>query len=412
MVTQEWETLEELQDCIELRSATPNSLYKKVKPYLDYNVMYAEDRVKQIKDNWDDELYADCISSPYFTNKQVKKQEDELSEEENTLTDHLDRIANYILYSSFDNEAERQRYEELKEQKREAKHIQDKNERIKKEVAIRDEQKTRPSLISSHRKTQTGYEVQLEGTLQQSNRHYEIQQDDSSRVFYSFKDKELNQNSVFKNNLRYWEHYGQHNNSTMDSIFDKVDHNLKYYKFAYEDLKMKEENIANISRKLEEHPLTTEAKAELYSILRENKQEYNFVAELLRDRVTLSSSIAKDVDPMQDIERRINYADEAILKELIYGFAELKEKYKYKTSSVLWGALIDIEKIVNQEDKNKQQQVIFDYIMKSPSWDYSEIICELERELGKSPKKSTISYHIDNLIKQISKTVYEKEVNK
>lgn len=410
MLTQEWETLEELQDNIELRSADPRALYNKVKPYLDYTVEYAEDRVKQIKENWDEELYIDCVSSPYFISKQVKNLDDELSEAEKTLTDHLDRIANYILYSSFDNEQERQEYEDLKEKKKEAKRVADKNERLKKEIVIRDKQKTRPSLISNSRKSQTNFKVSHEEDMRVDNRHFEVEEYESPLVFYSFGDKELNQNGNFKNNLRYWEHFGQHNHSDIHSIFEKVDHNLKFYRVAYEDLKDKEENIHTITKRLDDS-ISSELRSHLNEVLRENKKEYNFVAERLRDRVNLSSSMSKDIDPLHEIERRIVYTDETVIKELVYGYKELKEKYKNKTPALIWDIVADVERMCSKITLSSMQKTILSFILNNSNWKYRTIQEEVLLQHHKKLSDGGVKYNIDSIINKITSNNIDKELN-
>ena len=393
----------------EIRSTDTRALYNKIKPHLDYSIEYAEDRVKQIKECWDEELYVDCVSSKYFRKKQVKTTDDELSEADKTLTDHLDRIANYILYSSFDNEEERQEYEELKKEKKSTKEIKDKNERIKKELEIREKQKNRLSLLSNSRKSQTNYSTLNEEDIQESHENFEITEGEENKTFYHFKDKELNQKGTFNNSLRYWEHYGQHNNTTIPSMFDSVDHNLKFYQVAFESLEEKKKGIEKLERKLEKR-LSVEERGETEKLLRENRAEYNFMAERFRDRVVLSlKTPTKKRDTMLDIENDISYTDTGTVKILLYNFKEFKDKYDDKTSTTLWCIVKDMERITQKVKLSSTQLTIMQKIMRTRDWSYKELQDEVRFFHNKEIGVGAIKYHIDTIIRKIVEYNREKE---
>lgn len=409
---QEWETLEELQDNIILRSADPRELYNRVKPHLNYSIEYAEDRVENIKENWDEDLYVDSVSSKQFIRKQIKTTDDWLSESEGSLTNHLDKIANYILYCPFDNEEEKQRHLELKEEQKEAKKIADKNRRAKKEQEIRDEQKNRLSLITNSRRSKTKIQTLY---LEDPNQNkWDIEPESDShieKVFYTYEDKELNQKKDFKNNERYWKHFGQHNYSTIGSIFD-IDYGLRYYQLAYQDLAMKQEGLDSLKERVEE-VTSPPAKKQLESLMRENRAEYNFVAEQLRNRVVFKSSApAKDKDILTMIEDKIDYTNTDIIKVLLYNYAELKLKYENKTSSLYWDMLMDMENFCTTlfgKGMTDTKAIIVNYVLKTPAWSYDELIDEIEFYSEKRLSRQVIVYHLNSIIKSIASYNETKE---
>lgn len=412
MGLENWNTLEELQEQIALRSSDPSDLYGKIKDKLIYS-SYAEDRIECLTEIWDEELYADCISAQGYINQQVKNLDDKTSEEETgTLVHHLDRLADYILRASFDNEEDREQYEKLKIEKAKARKISDYDQKKKQELKIRDIQKTRSGLLSNNRKPQTGFaHINIENMKEEGER-YDVSAEKKSSTHFTFKDKELNQDGRFKNNRRYWEHYGQHFHDAHHSLFKRVDHSIKYPEFAYSDIRNREEDLWVLEYQINHLPESKKRK-ELENFKRELTQELNISTDLFRKPMSFKPSKLKmDVDPLLAIERRITYTDKNIIKELIYNYAEIKTVYQNRTSSVLWCAVQDMDKMLNTLKISSIQQFILGCVYNNNNWTLKEIKEELLRDHSKEISVQGVLYHIDKYIDKVTEYYIKKELNK
>lgn len=411
MGLENWNTLEELQEQITLRSADPSELYRKLKNSLKYDIVYAEDRVTQLTEHWDENLYIDSVSSRGFKAKQVKKASDGLSETEFTLTNHIDRLANYIIYCSFDNKEDRAVYEELKEKKKEAREISNTNKKIEKNLEIRDKQKTRLSLISNVRPPRTKFSFASLDGMQEDNKDYDANSETHTLTHYTFTDRELNQSGTFKNSEKYWEHYGQHNRSGLPPIFQKVSSSLKYPDFAYQDLLEREEIRNKIKGKIEQYPDKSSEKKKFEGIMRVIKRDYIYASEVWRNPMKFKpSKLTQPVDPLLSIERRITYTDKDIIKELVYNYADLKTVHWKNTSGVIWAALMDIEITLSKIKLSETQKYIINDILKNNNWSLKEIKQLVLRDLYQDMSEQGIAYHINSCIKKITEYYIEKEL--
>lgn len=404
-----WNTLEELQALIreDNRVTTPKGLYEEIKGSLSYSLEYAEDRVQRLKDSMDEQLYADCLSTDKFRQQQIKRTTDALSEESNTYTNHLDRLADYILFCSFDNAADRHRTEQLKQEKKALQKIKDMGEREKRLIANRDAQTTRPSLLAIKRDTGSRIEsVSLHiGNLE--DEFYSERR--SSLVHYTRVDKELNQRGSFKNNLRYWMHFGQHNSKISRSIFD-VDYSVPYFMIAYEALNQRNEAISVVLAKIleETHP---QRKIELNRLKRDMTEEYNFVAEQLRSPTVLSGSTpAKSTDALTLVEERVDYTNKQIVKAIVYGFADFKQNYIHNTAALHWDIVQDFDAGFKQLKLGAIQKTVAQAVVNTANWNYKDIIDEVKREHHKVLDRSTVAYHINHFINKLLQYFIEQSL--
>lgn len=407
-----WNTLEELRRQIKLKHKTPYDLYLDIADKLDYSIEFAEDRVKQVSSNWNESLYADCVSSQGFIKKQIKSTKDELSEEEHTLTSHLEKIANYILYSSFDNLEEKNEWERLKEKKKELKRakkvpVSQREDQIKK---IDDKQNTRLSLLSNNRRTESAYSFTSIEQLKKEDRNFEIGNDTQPRVFYTRVDKELNQKKAFNNNKKYWEYYWDGSkNSNFSSMFSRIDSSVSYRDFSYDSLKQVEEGIKK-NEELLSKGVSQEKKKKIEKMIRENRGDYNLVSDILRSPVILKvSMVSKAPDPWLLFHDKVDYSKEKIIKEILYNYQELKRKYSNVTDSILWCVLQDIEKLVEDSDLTERQRLIANLIMKESEWTYQDIQDEVEFYFYRRIAKSTVTSHLEEIVRKIVKEHEKRE---
>ena len=204
----EWETLEELRENTNLRVVDPYELYKNLENHIDYDIRYAEDRVDLLTSVWDEELYVDCVSDEGFRNQQVKKKSSP-SSEDTPMTQHLDKLADYILYSHFDNEEQEKEFDKARRilKETEAIHKKERTEQDEK-VIIKSKDKLRNKPLMMSRRISDTIKREANESLQQffeSSSSTDIYKSEFPQVTYTKVDKELNQKTrTFNNSKKYW----------------------------------------------------------------------------------------------------------------------------------------------------------------------------------------------------------------
>ena len=403
-----WDTLEELREKIEEDNEVMDSggLYNIIKDDLNYNLEYAEDRVSQLYSIMDDKLYANCLSTAKYRDQQVKSTTDPLSEEQ-SYTQHLDKLADYILRANYDNEEDRANTERLKEEQREINKMRDVDSRKKKLVANRDKRSTRQSLLTNKNKSRTKNEVVSLDMKDLDNVYFYGR--DENPVHYTRVDRELNQKGNFKNSLKYWLHYGAHNQSGSQSIFN-VDYSTPYYRIAYDSINQQNEAIGKL---LSQIASTTDLKKRkrLEGLKRELTAEYNVVAERFRSPVVLSMGApSRSTDILTLIEDKVDYTSKPIVKAIVYGFSELKQYYTTETSSLCWCIIKDFEEAFESITLGKVQKTVAQHVVHNPNWSYKDIIDDVTSEHDKIIGKSTVAYHIENFINKLLNYFIEKDI--
>ena len=406
----EWNTLEELREELKKDNEVADSgeLYDRIKGELDYNLEYAEDRVAQLNDTMDKKLYANCLSTKKYKNQQVKSTTDPLSEEE-SYTQHLDKLADYILRATYDNEEDRFDTERLKEEQKEIKKIKDVETRRKKLMANRDARSIRQSLLSNKKTStsQSANPVSLNHTNLEDTYFY---QGVETPVHYTRVDKELNQKGNFKNSLRYWLHYGVNNNRDGNSSFN-VDYSVPYYLIAFTSLDQQNEAIGVLMNQIAE-TTSNDRRKQLESLKRELTAEYNFMAERFRSPVELSMSTPSEgVDSLTLIEERVDYTNKAVVKAIVYGYAELKQRYHNTTDSLHWCIIKDFEQAFKNIKLGKVQRTVAQHVVNNHNWRYDDIIEEISKTHFKVITREAVAYHINNFINKLLQYFIEESIS-
>ena len=405
----EWNTLEELREELKKDNEVADSgeLYDRIKEELDYTLEYAEDRVEKLYDIMDEHLYMNCLSTRKYKDQQVKSTTDPLSEDE-SYTQHLDKLADYILRAKYDNEQDRHNTERLREEQKEIKKIKDVETRRKKLMANRDARSTRQSLLTNKNKSRTKNEVvSLHKDGLEDAYYYEGH---NHLVHYTRVDKELNQKGNFKNSLRYWLHYGVHNRNGHKSIFN-IDYSVPYYLIAHTCLDQQNEAIGTVLKQITS-TTDKEKRKKLEGLKRNLTAEYNVMAERFRSPVILSMGmVGRSTDNLTLNEERVDYTSKPIVKSIVYGFSELKQYYTHETSSLHWCIIKDFEKAFSEITIGEIQKTVAQHIIHNPNWSYQDIIDEVTDTHHKTIGKSTVAYHIENFINKILKYFIEKDID-
>jgi len=438
MVTQEWETLEELQGIHIIDEddvLDPSELYNKIEPYLDYDIYYAEDRVKQIKDNWDEELYTRCVSTDKFKSQQVKKTTSLLSE--NTpMTFHLDKLSDYILYAHYDNEEQEKEFHDAQEQfnklkERHAKKKTDENKR--EELELSDKLKRKPRALSKKvyesRSHGTSEDVLSIDRFYEDNGDFDYASDISPRVNYTSVDKELNQKGHFINSKRYWLHFAPNTGNRVPIYQGET---IPYANLAYDTLEQMEESIKlteNSISKVEwfvfleeqvckEQNIVTETFKSLSVQLRTLKNlkkdlraEYNIAAESLRKIVTLKTSVHSASETISnDAWERMSLRDHDVYYALIVGYDELNSKYQDKINTTMWALLQDFENMLEEVNMDEVEREIMTILLSDGRKTAKEIQEELLLSINKEVPASTIHNTITKLVPNRLLEVYEQQL--
>ena len=87
-------------------------LWDNFKKSCDYALKYGEDRNNAIKENFNDDQAAEIVSTVTFMNEQVKTTSAQLSE--SLVLQNARKIADYIVFSKFNNAKEEEQHEDIK----------------------------------------------------------------------------------------------------------------------------------------------------------------------------------------------------------------------------------------------------------------------------------------------------------
>lgn len=423
----EWNTYEELQTLIDKDNKTldAQTLYRKIQPALLYELEFAEDRIKQLEDNLDEDIYSNCLSSELFRKKQVKTTNSFLSGDvaNKDITHHLEKLADYILYAKYDNQEHKNEIEHLKEEIRvlnKNKNKQtNKNKKAKIKRFIDDNH-----LFQENRKTRTNYQVvRFDQPIDQDNDSSEsigdYIEEGSPRVFYTWKDKQLNQSGKFKNSQKYWEYYS-HNKIPNKSIFEKLNNNISYSEEAFKTIDELEKTSAYLKETLKEF----EGRKNLSKVEKEINRSRQMrlqgtnsnlitAIEFFRNPVVLNKNTVGINDTMSQYALDIlDYNNHNTIKIILTNYRTLKEKFNSKTGSSIWIILMDLEmaleRLIKKNSLSQTQEIILNLIVKNDDFSYQQLKEELLDKQAKEFKDTTINYHINIIIKKLSEEMGEK----
>ena len=376
---------------------SPYDMYIKIRDKLDTSIPYARDRVKQLEKHMDSEIYIDALSSQGFRNQQVKTKSDNLSEYMGSLTSHLDKLADYILYCKYDDEDNEAEIKELDAQIK----IADSNNKARREKLRQEKSDIKPQgrLNLSRR---GNYQEIHAGTPSELDNKYGNAVESEPRVIYSFKDKELNQKGQFKNSERYWQHYCQTGQDTQ-SMFLKTDAQ-PYPELAYEVLKSLQDEIRRLEAVLE----VTDENSETYKIIKNRdlktlKSNYNISAEVLRQPTVLSMSMILNPSPLDAMYQEIDYQDTKVMKALLLNRFMIKQEGNKKINSMMWVLSQDIDDKIKRVRTRLTpiQNMILSEIIRDKSYTNSQLEASLWDNYNITINKWTLTRQINKIVERL-----------
>src|SRR5699024_6172671 len=131
-----------------------------------------------------------------------------------------------------------------------------------------------------------------------------------------------------------WVHYGRHNHTGMQSIFNRVDYSTPYFMVAFESLSSMNEGITNTLKQIENSKTLTERK-KLEILKREQTEDYNLASQILRNPVVSRMGLyGRSKESLTLNEEKVDYTNKDFVNAIIYGFAEFKQYYSTETSTL------------------------------------------------------------------------------
>lgn len=376
---------------------TAYELYQNIRDKLDTSIPYAKERVKQLEPYVDSEAYINAVSDKGFISQQVKTKNDFLSEGSTGLANHLEKLADYILYCKYDDEHNEQEIMSLNE----AIKVADRVNHTK-----RDKLRLIKGRIKPHRRIETSrrgnYREVHASTPSELDNQYGRMAEREGRVVYSFQDKELNQKGRFKNSRKYWEHYCQ-TGQNVKSNFLKGDL-LPYGEFAYECLKALEVEI----RRLEETLDTLDKDSRKYKTIKNRdlktlKSNYNASAEVLRKPTVLNMTMVLNVSALDVLDEAIDYQNFEVMKTLLLNSFEIRREGKKRVDSMMWVLSQDIDDKIRRVRTRLTpiQNMILTHLVNDKNVSGTEIISSILKEYNIEISKMSLSRHINKIVERI-----------
>lgn len=361
----------------EAKACDTSKIWEDFKEARDYNVKYAQDRCDMIKKTFDEDAGAKAVSSFKFMNQQHKTTNSVLTGETG-FSRTLQAVADFIVFSKFDNREEEEKHEQMKAEKNRLLKI---NKRKRKEAEenkiaeIKQNLKDVPSsytrVLKNNPEGTTSVEVMLEhnGLLGKEK-----------KVNYIKVDRAIVDGKYVEGEENYW-----------NRISPKEKHDIPFYR--KEPINYKEFGISTIRQyrqeieELENLPLTVDRKKVIANL----KSEMRVAMEVLRKIVHF--------DPTSDIAETISYdswnhlsmRDTETYVALIYGYSDLHKKYNSKVNTTMWCLLKDFEQLLQDTEWTKEEEVILNFVLETGITEQKEIQEELREILKRDVPQRTLS---------------------
>lgn len=363
----------------------------------NYALKYGEERVEAVAKGIDEESMVEIVSDNLFISQQVKNTNNSLSEEDG-FTKTLDKIADYILFTKFDNKDQEEKHEEAKQELKELE-ASKKTENIKNKIeSLKEVRRNTP-----YSKTKK---------LSKLPKHYMIhsleQQEDvgnngliavSQPVNYTRVDRQMENGKFHESMEEFWERYSP--NKPNDIPF-YTKNPINYKEFAHETML---QYIAEIQH-LEDKPYSPE-RAKIISNL---KGEMRTALGVLRKIISFNPTPSIEETIPSDSWEYLSLRNIDTYRVLLLNYQDLNERYKTKVNTNMWALLRSFEQIVENTDLQFKESVILDLIMNQGITQLEELQCKLENEYQIQYSKSNLSKIVNNKIPNSILQAHEKEL--
>lgn len=383
----------------EAKACDTSKIWEDFKEARDYNVKYAQDRCDMITKTFNEEAGASAVSSFKFMNQQHKTTNSVLTGETG-FSRTLQGIADFIVFSKFDNKEEEEKYEEMKAEKNRLLKINKRKRKEAEENKIAEIKQNLKNTARDLHKTELTYPRGYEITSVER-----IMSEDGGLLAptklpnYTKVDRAIVDGKYVEGEENYW-----------NRISPKEKHDIPFYK--EEPINYKEFGISTIRQykqeieELQSLPLTVDRKKVISNL----KSEMRTAMEVLRKIIHF--------DPTSDITETISYdswnhlsmRDTETYVALIHGYSELNKKYNSKVNTTMWCLLKDFEKLVNDTEWSKEEQVILNFVLETGITEQKEIQDELRDVLKKDISQQTLSNWLNTNIPNKLLSTFEQKL--
>ncbi|PCF50158.1 hypothetical protein [Staphylococcus delphini] len=359
----------------------------------NYALRYGEERTEAIARGIDESMMVEIVSDHKFISQQIKKTTTPLSEE-NGFTKTLDKIADYILFSKFDN----------KEQEEE--HIKLKKEIAQLESKKKTEKNKNKLFDAKHKKKDTPY-MKVKRLKSLPPQYLVLNtEDDESQVVkpdyvvnYTRVDRQMEKGKFDESMEAFWERFSPSKPNEIP-FYDKEP--VNYKELAYSTMK---QYIAEIQQ-LEDKPFSPN-RAKVISNL---KGEMRDALKVLRKVIHFQPSISIDEVIPDDAWNCLSLRDAEVYSVLLYNYSELYEKYKPKVNTNMWALLRTFEDLAEKTSWSKEEAHIVDLMLNSGVTKLEEIQEALREDYKLEYEKYQLSRIINKQLPKILVETHEKQL--
>ncbi|WP_214518246.1 hypothetical protein [Staphylococcus pseudintermedius] len=360
----------------------------------NYTLRYGEERTEAIAKGIDESMMIEIVSDHKFISQQIKKTTTPLSED-NGFTKTLDKIADYILFSKFDNKEQEEEHIKLKKQIAQLE-SKKKTEKIKDKLFDKKSKKKDTPYANVKRLKSLPSQYLVINT-----------EDDEAQVIkpdyiinYTRVDRQMEKGKFDESMEAFWERFSPSKPNEIP-FYDKEPINYKELAFS-----TMEQYIAEIQQ-LEDKPFSPN-RAKVISNL---KGEMREALKVLRKVIHFQPSVSIDEVIPDDAWDCLSLRDPEVYRILLLNYSELYEKYKSKVNTNMWTLLRTFESLVEKTKwRNKEEECVADLILNFDISSLNEIKEELDLVQGITLPNSTLSKIINTHIPSRIASTYEKQL--
>ncbi|WP_415408924.1 hypothetical protein [Staphylococcus agnetis] len=362
----------------------------------NYALKYGEQRVEAIAKGIDENAMVEIVSDHQFISKQIKSTTSPLSED-NGFTKTLDKIADYILYTKFDNEKQEEEHIKTKEDLKKLE-ASKKTEKVKDILEIKKEQRNNTPYSKTKRlsKLPKHYTIKsIDEAIASDSGMYET----NTTINYSRVDKQM-QRGIFDESMeKYWERYSP---SKRNNIPFYSHEPIDYKTFAFETIN---QFLLEIQA-LEEKPFTP-GRGKVISNL---KSEMRASLECLKKVISFTPTVEMTESIPEDSWNYLSLRSVDVYKVLLNNYSELCASYDTKVNTNMWSLLRSFEDIVQRVKWDKLEYIIIDLMLNHQIDKHTEIQKILQDDYNIAIDKSKLSRLINKRIPKLLLDTYEQQL--
>lgn len=362
----------------------------------NYALKYGKQRAEAVAKGIDESSMVEIISDHQFISQQIKTTTSPLSEEDG-FTKTLDKIADYILFSKFDDEEQEKEHEKVKEELKELESSK-KTEDIKNKIEVVKNKKRNTPYSKTKKLSNLPNQYSVQSLEQQSD----IVANGLSPTYivnYTRVDRQMEKGKFDESMEAFWERFSP---SKPNDIPFYDDEPINYKEFAHSTML---QYISEI-QELEDKPFTPE-RAKVISNL---KSEMRTALSSLRNVIHFNPTSSLDETIPSDSWNYLSLRNVDTYKILLLNYNELYERYKTKVNTNMWSLLRSFETLIESVKWGKPESVILELMLNEGITQLEEIQTILENESQLVYSKSNLSKIINNKLPSLILKAYENKL--